>query len=43
MRRMGLEWLYRIVRQPARIGRAAVLPQFVVWVLLERFMSGGKT
>jgi len=42
MRKMGLEWLYRIIRQPSRIGRAAVLPQFVLWVLLERFLSGGK-
>ncbi|HHX01636.1 MAG TPA: WecB/TagA/CpsF family glycosyltransferase [Firmicutes bacterium] len=43
MRRVGLEWLYRIIRQPARIGRAAVLPQFALWVLLERLLSGGKT
>ncbi len=42
MRKMGLEWLYRLLRQPARISRAVVLPQFVLWVLLERFLSGGR-
>jgi N-acetylglucosaminyldiphosphoundecaprenol N-acetyl-beta-D-mannosaminyltransferase len=29
----GLEWLYRLVRQPSRIKRAAVLPLFMLRVL----------
>ena len=33
MRRAGLEWLFRLVRQPWRIRRMAVLPVFVVRVL----------
>lgn len=32
---IGLEWLYRLVREPRRIGRMAALPQFVVLVLLD--------
>lgn len=42
MRRFGLEWLYRILQQPSRVGRAAALPQFALWVLFERLFSGGK-
>jgi N-acetylglucosaminyldiphosphoundecaprenol N-acetyl-beta-D-mannosaminyltransferase len=34
MRRAGLEWLYRLVRQPWRIRRMAVLPLYAVRVLL---------
>jgi N-acetylglucosaminyldiphosphoundecaprenol N-acetyl-beta-D-mannosaminyltransferase len=33
-RNHGLEWLYRLARQPARIKRAAVLPMFMLRVLL---------
>ena len=28
--RLGLEWLYRLIRQPSRIGRMAKLPLFLV-------------
>jgi N-acetylglucosaminyldiphosphoundecaprenol N-acetyl-beta-D-mannosaminyltransferase len=31
----GLEWLYRLARQPARIKRAAVLPLFMLRVLIK--------
>ena len=31
-----LEWLYRLIRQPWRIKRMAVLPVFVFTVLRER-------
>lgn len=34
--RMGLEWLYRILREPRRIGRAMKLPQFVLKVTAQR-------
>lgn len=29
-RRLGLEWLYRLIKEPSRIGRMAVLPAFLV-------------
>lgn len=35
VRRLGLEWLYRLVREPWRWRRQLVLPQFVVLVLIE--------
>ncbi|MBO8142323.1 MAG: WecB/TagA/CpsF family glycosyltransferase [Firmicutes bacterium] len=35
MQRAGLEWLYRLLRQPARIRRAAALPRFALKVLLD--------
>jgi len=34
MRKLGLEWLYRLVREPARYRRMAVLPVFLVRALL---------
>jgi N-acetylglucosaminyldiphosphoundecaprenol N-acetyl-beta-D-mannosaminyltransferase len=37
MRRAGLEWLHRLIHQPWRIRRMAVLPVYAVKVL-----SGGK-
>ena len=40
MRRMNLEWLYRLVRQPWWIRRMAVLPLFVLAVLKERLVNG---
>jgi N-acetylglucosaminyldiphosphoundecaprenol N-acetyl-beta-D-mannosaminyltransferase len=36
MRRLGLEWLYRLIRQPWRWRRQLVLPLFVLLVLRER-------
>jgi N-acetylglucosaminyldiphosphoundecaprenol N-acetyl-beta-D-mannosaminyltransferase len=36
MRRLGLEWLYRLVRQPWRWRRQLALPWFVALVLWER-------
>lgn len=33
MQQIGLEWLYRLLRQPQRIGRMAALPKFVWRVL----------
>lgn len=35
LRRLGLEWLYRLVRQPWRWRRQAALPVFVLVVILE--------
>jgi N-acetylglucosaminyldiphosphoundecaprenol N-acetyl-beta-D-mannosaminyltransferase len=36
MRRAGLEWLYRLARQPSRIWRQMALPRFVLLVFGER-------
>ena len=34
--KLGLEWLYRLLRQPSRAGRMAALPRFAMKVLLAR-------
>lgn len=36
MRRLGLEWLHRLLRQPRRLFRMLALPRFGVLVLRER-------
>jgi N-acetylglucosaminyldiphosphoundecaprenol N-acetyl-beta-D-mannosaminyltransferase len=36
MQRAGLEWLYRLGREPRRIGRMMALPRFVLRVLAEK-------
>ncbi len=36
VRRIGFEWLYRLIRQPWRWRRQRVLPQFALLVLLRR-------
>ncbi len=41
MQRYGLEWLYRLLKQPWRAGRMLALPQFALWVVLERLMLRG--
>jgi N-acetylglucosaminyldiphosphoundecaprenol N-acetyl-beta-D-mannosaminyltransferase len=35
-RRLGLEWLYRLVREPSRWRRQLALPKFVLLALFER-------
>ena len=37
LRMLGLEWLYRLVRQPSRIRRMWALPMFVLLVVKDRF------
>lgn len=37
MRRVGLEWLYRLIRQPWRWRRQRVLPLYALLILRERF------
>jgi N-acetylglucosaminyldiphosphoundecaprenol N-acetyl-beta-D-mannosaminyltransferase len=39
VRRLGLEWLYRLIRQPWRWRRQLALPLFVLLVLRERLRS----
>lgn len=38
MRRSGLEWLYRLGRQPRRIGRQLAIPRFM-WLVVRERMS----
>ena len=35
--RAGLEWLYRLLKEPRRIGRMMKLPQFLVLVCMQKF------
>jgi N-acetylglucosaminyldiphosphoundecaprenol N-acetyl-beta-D-mannosaminyltransferase len=37
MQRAGLEWLFRLLRQPSRLRRQLALPVFVWMVVRERF------
>ncbi len=37
--RMGLEWLWRVLREPRRLGRVGAIPQFMGLVLLQRALS----
>ncbi len=41
-RRLNLEWLYRLVTQPSRLGRMLKLPVFLLSVVWER-VTHGKT
>ena len=36
MQKASLEWLFRLYKQPSRIGRMMVLPQFVIKVLQSK-------
>jgi N-acetylglucosaminyldiphosphoundecaprenol N-acetyl-beta-D-mannosaminyltransferase len=42
MRKIGLEWLYRLIRQPSRFKRMLDIPRFVVAVLLPQSQSHTK-
>src|SRR5690606_37696122 len=35
MQRLGLEWLYRLIQEPRRIGRMMALPVFVLLVIKQ--------
>jgi N-acetylglucosaminyldiphosphoundecaprenol N-acetyl-beta-D-mannosaminyltransferase len=39
MRRLGLEWLFRLLQQPARARRMLVLPVFLLLVIRQRLSS----
>lgn len=43
VRRLGFEWLFRLVRQPRRWRRQLALPLFVILVLRERFRRNGRS
>lgn len=36
--KLGLEWLYRLLKQPSRIGRMMVLPKFLIKVIIAKFI-----
>ena len=38
-RRMGLEWFYRLIKQPSRFFRMLVLPKFVLVVIWDKFVK----
>lgn len=40
--RLGLEWLYRLVKEPSRIGRMAKLPLFLVKAVGVKLKGGQK-
>ncbi len=40
MRDAGLEWAYRLIRQPRRLLRMTALPRFALIVLWDRFFGG---
>lgn len=40
-RRLGLEWLYRLVREPRRLGRQLALPQFALLVAVQALTQRG--
>jgi len=42
MRQRGLEWLYRLLRQPRRWRRMLALPQFVMLVWRQRQAREGR-
>ena len=41
-RKSGLEWLYRVIREPRRIKRSMKLPLFLIAVILKRLCRGGR-
>ena len=36
---LGLEWLYRLIRQPSRIGRMMVIPKFMIKLGKDRIIN----
>jgi len=39
IQKMGLEWLYRLIKEPKRIRRQIVYPRFLFEVMKEKFMK----
>ena len=42
MQRAGLEWFYRLLKEPSRLGRTAVLPLFLLSVLRQAVQGAGE-
>ncbi len=39
--KLGLEWFYRLIKQPWRIGRMMSLPKFLIIVIFKKLRGGG--
>ena len=42
IQKMGIEWLWRLFRQPSRIKRMSVLPVYAIKVLFAKDKTKGK-
>ena len=42
IQKMGIEWIWRLIRQPKRIIRMSVLPVYVIKLLLKKDITKGK-
>lgn len=42
MQETGLEWLYRLISQPSRFRRVGTLPLFIIKVVIESLLRGGR-
>ena len=40
--KLGIEWLWRLAKQPSRIVRMMVLPQYLIKILLKKDKTKGK-
>ena len=36
---MGLEWLYRVIKEPFRIKRLSSIPKFILMVIKDKYKS----
>ena len=39
---MGMEWLWRLLRQPSRIVRQMALPHYIITLLLAKDKTKGR-
>lgn len=42
MQKCGIEWLWRLIREPKRIVRMAVLPVYLLKIIFTKDMTKGK-
>ena len=42
MQKCGIEWLWRLIREPKRIKRMAVLPVYLLTILFTKDITKGK-
>ena len=42
IQKLGIEWLWRLIRQPSRIGRMMVLPVYLVKIIFKKDKTKGK-
>lgn len=39
-RKLGLEWFYRLLKQPSRLGRMMILPKFMIKAIFTKHIEG---